>query len=62
MMTKKHFNAMATVIRLEVTEAEFEAESISRLHRVAKAFASLARADNERFDHRRFMHACRLEG
>lgn len=61
-MTRKHFDAMAAIVRRRLTECSvLTPADRMRAQHTADAFISLAEWDNPRFNRERFLVACGLE-
>lgn len=61
-MSKKHYIAMAALIRDHVTRSEKDAAEVYALEVLARDVCGMYAADNPRFDRGRFLAACGVEG
>lgn len=57
-LTRKHFQLMAEIIRLEVKFHDKDSEEFKAVRRVAFDLASMSKADNPNFDRAKFLQAC----
>ena len=59
-MTRKHFQAVAEAIRLEVKFLEADTDAHKAVRRVAQDLATVFKQANSNFDRQRFLEACGL--
>lgn len=70
-MTKRDFERVATILRMEATDAKSQMENgifsehrmsgfeaYETVRRIANSFATIAEQSNSRFDNEKFMAAC----
>lgn len=58
MLTKKHFEGVARVIRGKVIGCPKDSDRYAQAYTIAYDLAVMFKDENDRFDHDRFMEAC----